>query len=57
MFAGCNRLTTLNLSNFNTNAVVNMSNMFENCSMLTSITFPANFGQNATYFSDMFSGC
>ena len=37
MFYNCSSLTYLNLSNFNTNNVNNMSYMFYNCSSLTSL--------------------
>ena len=37
MFSNCSSLTSLNLSNFNTNNVIDMSNMFSYCSSLTSI--------------------
>ena len=37
MFYNCSRLTSLNLSNFNTNNVNNMSYMFSFCSSLTSL--------------------
>ena len=37
MFSGCSSLTSLNLSNFNTNNVNNMSFMFSKCSSLTSL--------------------
>ena len=32
MFNGCSSLEELNLSNFNTNNVINMINMFHGCS-------------------------
>ena len=35
MFDGCRNLTELNLTNFNTNKVTNMSYMFSGCSSLT----------------------
>ena len=34
MFRDCNSLTNLNLSNFNTQNVTNMSNMFDGCNSL-----------------------
>ena len=37
MFYGCSSLTSLNLSNFNTNNVNNMNHMFSYCSSLTSL--------------------
>ena len=38
MFYGCSSLTNINLSNFNTNNVTNMSCMFYRCSSLTNIS-------------------
>ena len=35
MFSNCSSLTSLNLSNFNTNNVTYMDAMFYNCSSLT----------------------
>ena len=37
MFSGCNSLTNIDLSNFNTQNVTNMSYMFYKCSSLTNI--------------------
>ena len=37
MFSHCSSLTSLDLSNFNTNKVEDMSYMFYNCSSLTSL--------------------
>ena len=37
MFCWCKKLTSLNLSNFNTNNVEYMSCMFDGCSSLTSL--------------------
>ena len=34
MFRGCSSLTNINLSNFNTNNVTNMSHMFRECSSI-----------------------
>ena len=45
MFSSCYSLTSLNLSNFNTNNVTNMSHMFSNCSSLTSLNL-SNFNTN-----------
>ena len=45
MFFDCNKLTSLNLSNFNTNNVNNMSYMFCDCSSLTSLNL-SNFNTN-----------
>ena len=38
MFYYCSSLTSLDLSNFNTNNVTDMRSMFYNCSSLTSLT-------------------
>jgi surface protein len=35
MFSGCNSLTNLNLSNFNTQNVTDMMRMFSGCNSLT----------------------
>ena len=57
MFYECSSLTSLNLSNFNTNNVTNMSNMFSDCSSLTSLNL-SNFNtNNVTNMSYMFSNC
>ena len=45
MFSYCSSLTSLNLSNFNTNNVKNMSAMFIGCSSLTSLNL-SNFNTN-----------
>ena len=56
MFYNCSSLTSLNLSNFNTNNVTNMGYMFFNCSSLTSLNL-SNFNtNNVTDMSAMFSG-
>ena len=36
MFSSCSSLTSLDLSNFNTLNVINMSDMFPDCSSLTT---------------------
>ena len=57
MFNGCSSLTSLNLSNFNTNNVNNMSYMFGECSSLTSLNL-SNFNtNNVNNMSGMFGGC
>ena len=45
MFYYCSSLTSLNLSNFNTNNVIDMSYMFCDCSSLTSLNL-FNFNTN-----------
>ena len=58
MFNSCNNLTSLDVSNFDTNKVTNMSGMFYGCNNLTSITFGSNFDTNkVTNMSYMFNGC
>ncbi len=57
MFYGCNSLTNIDLSNFNTQNVTDMSYIFSECSCLTNIDL-SNFNtQNVTDMSGMFSGC
>ena len=57
MFGGCSSLTSLNLSNFNTNNVNNMSGMFSKCSSLTSLNI-SNFNtNNANNMINMFYNC
>ena len=45
MFYNCSKLTSLNLSNFITSNVTNMSYMFCNCSSLTYLNL-SNFNTN-----------
>ena len=45
MFNNCSSLTSLNLSNFNTNNVTNMCAMFQSCSSLNSLNI-SNFNTN-----------
>ncbi len=57
MFYGCSSLTSLNLSNFNTANVTDMSYMFYSCSVLTSLDL-SNFNTaNVTNMSYMFYNC
>ncbi len=57
MFYKCSRLTSLNLSNFNTNNVNDMRYMFYNCSSLTSLNL-SNFNTNNFHnMSSMFYEC
>lgn len=58
MFAGCSSLKELDVSKFNTQNVKIFTNMFKNCSSLTSIKGLYNFDTpEATSFSGMFEGC
>ena len=57
MFFHCSSLTSIDLSNLNTNNVTDMNGMFSNCSSLTSINI-SNFNtNNITNISSMFYGC
>ena len=57
MFSYCSSLTSLDLSNFNTNNVTNMGSMFYNCSSLISLNL-SNFNtNNVTNMGGMFSDC
>ena len=57
MFFGCKALTSLDLSNFNTENVTNMSSMFKGCEALTSLDL-SNFNTpNVTDMSRLFSDC
>ena len=48
MFSGCSSLEKLNLNNFNTNNVYNLSYMFYGCSSLKEL----NLNNLITYFYD-----
>ena len=57
MFSGCLSLRELNLSNFNTNKVFYMNDMFCECSSLKELNL-SNFNtNNVTYMGFMFNGC
>ena len=57
MFYYCKSLINLNLSNFNTQNVINMNDMFCKCHSLTNINL-SNFNtQNVTDMSYMFRKC
>ena len=58
MFYNCSTLTSLDLSNFNTANVMEMGNMFNACSALTTIYASDEFVTTKVEIgSDMFSGC
>ena len=57
MFRGCEDLTSLDLSSFNTANVENMSFMFDECSSLTSLNLSSFNTANVTSMSYMFSDC
>ena len=57
MFCDCYSLTNLNLTNFNTLYVTDMSWMFKGCNSLTNLNL-SNFNtQNVTDMIEMFAGC
>ena len=57
MFYNCSSLININLSNFNTENVINMGCMFDGCTSLANINL-SNFNtQNVTNMKFMFSGC
>ena len=57
LFYGCNNLTNLDLSKFNTQNVTNMSNMFYGCNSLTNLNLNNFNTQNVTNMDNMFNDC
>ena len=58
MFYGCQRLTSLDLTFFNTYKVKSMAGMFRECWALTSIEFGPNFNtMDVTDLNSMFYSC
>ena len=57
MFAYCNNLTKLDLSNFNTQNVEDMQSMFEECSALNELNVSSFNTQNVTNMDWMFHNC
>jgi surface protein len=57
MFAYCSSLTSLDLSNFNTENVTWMTSMFIHCSSLTSLDLTNYNTANVTRMDLMFYGC
>ena len=57
MFYECKNLTSLDLSNFKTENVEDMSYMFYGCSSLTSLNLSNFKTENVQYMSKMFYGC
>ena len=57
MFYGCWKLTSLDLSNYNTKNAINMSYMFYDCFSLSTLNL-SNFNtENAEKVENMFNGC
>ena len=57
MFSYCSSLTKLDLSNFNTEIVTNMSYMFFECSSLTKLDLSKFDTKNIENMTNMFYGC
>ena len=57
MFKGCSKLTSLNLSGWNTSKVEYMLNMFYSCSSLTSLDLSSFDTSNVTDMNSMFISC
>lgn len=57
MFIGCSALTSLNVSNWNTENVTNINGMFADCSSLTSLDVSNWDTKNVTNMSGAFSSC
>ena len=57
MFYWCNKLTIIDVSNFNTSKVTDMSSMFSNCHNLTSLDISNFDTSKVTDMSGMFSRC
>lgn len=57
LFGFCSSITSLDLTNFDTEDVVDMSAMFSNCSSLTSVNMSKFNTAKVTNMSFMFNGC
>ena len=57
LFYKCDELENINLSNFNTQNVINMNSMFYGCESLTNINLYNFNTQIVTNMVSMFSGC
>lgn len=57
MFANCKKLTTIDLSNFDTSNVTDMSMMLYNCSKLVNLDLSSFNTSNVTSMSSMFGYC
>ena len=56
MFQSCSALTTLDISNWDTSKVTDMSIMFSSCRSLTTIKGIIDM-KSCTSYDDMFYGC
>ncbi|HBA37735.1 MAG TPA: BspA family leucine-rich repeat surface protein, partial [Firmicutes bacterium] len=57
MFTGCENLTSLDVSKWNTSKITSMSMIFSNCKSLTSLDISKWNTSNVTNMDYMFSGC
>ena len=57
MFSGCNSLTALNVSDWDTSSVTNMTNMFANCNSLTYLDVSGWDTSSVMNMNSMFSSC
>ena len=57
MFYGCNLLTSIDVSNFDTSNVTNMAFMFNSCKLITTLDLSNWDISNVTDISSMFSSC
>jgi surface protein len=57
MFANCKKVTTLDVSNFNAQSVLNMNSMFINCEKLTALNTSSFKTQSVQDMSRMFDNC
>ena len=57
MFAGCTKLTGIDLSSFDTGGVTDMHGMFNNCSSLTTLDLSTFDTENVTNMMEMFKSC
>ena len=57
MFNDCSSLESLDLSNWNTSNVIDMGNMFYNCSKLSNLTLGTNWASNSNIKSFDLSYC
>ena len=57
MFFRCSKLTTLNLSNFNTRSIQTSSGLFEDCNKLITIIVGENWDESVFEGGSLFTGC
>ena len=57
MFSGLNKVTSIDLSGFDTSKVINMSSMFADCYSLTSLNLSTFDTSSVTNMSNMFTNC